>query len=535
MDMLFPLPTPREMGVWDAMSHDEVGIPPEMLMENASRAALEVLLAETGPVHGKAVLVVAGPGNNGGDALALARHLHDLQARVLVLHTRPEAGYSGISGMHLQIARKAGVELRLLDASSPASLPAADIVIDGLLGTGLRDALKPAYAELVQSINALGKTAFVLALDIPSGLDGRHGQPLPVAVRANVTVTFEAAKPGLVLPGSRDYVGRLHVRPIGIPLLVKRKYPARCGLLNDAVGSLIPAAAPDLHKGQAGHVLVIGGSVGLTGAPLLAALGALRAGAGLVTVACPADLAIEIKAGHPEIMTLPLGRGQEWEPDAASALLSGLDRFDALVLGPGLGRAPGALRFLEALLPGQRPPMVLDADGLYWLAGEPALFGLLSDRDVVTPHYGEMARLVSGQPSPAELPFFERIDLARRFARQHRLTTVLKGACSIVAGARDGLALSPFSEPNLAVAGSGDVLAGLLGALLGRGLAPWQAACLAVYVHGRCGAMLRTKYPLRGNLTREIAHAIPCALEELHNAYRQRHHDPQSGDPHARG
>ena len=371
--MFDPLPTPDEMALWDRLSITEYGVRNEMLMENASREALAVLQEETGVLEGKRIVLFAGPGNNGGDAFALARCLLDQGAEVLALHTAPLKKYRNVTAYHLGLARRTGVPCRYLPACDLSTLSfldkSPDIVVDGLLGTGFKGTLREDYLGWIEAINRLGERSFVLALDIPSGLDGLSGTPCPAAVSATATVTFEAAKLGLRLPGAEKYTGRLHVRRIGIPKTVVDNHPAGCNLLTPDIVSLLPKQAPDMHKGHAGHVLVVGGSPGLTGAPMLAALGALRAGAGLATIACPASLTVEVKAGVPDIMTLPLP-GSGWSEAQTDALGEALPRFDAVVVGPGLGRSPETSEFLARLLSLPRPDglsLVLDADALYAL------------------------------------------------------------------------------------------------------------------------------------------------------------------------
>lgn len=512
--MFEPLPTPQEMARWDRACIEDLGLRPEVLMENAGRAALDVLLSEFGPVRDKGVLVLAGPGNNGGDAFVLARLLHDLEARVLVLHTLPKKKYRGETRANLLLAQRLGVDLRLLEPTGSEPLPLAgfapEIVVDGLLGTGLSRGLSPEYRGIVEAVNRLAKQAFVLSLDIPSGLDGTTGEPRPNAVLAHATATFEAAKLGLVGPRAAPFVGKLCVRPIGIPRLIKERHPAGQFLIGERIFELLPAPDPAMHKGKAGHVLVVGGSEGLCGAPQLAGLAALRAGAGLVTLAFPRGLAAVLHP-LPDLMTLPLGEGQHWDRRCLAELVPALPRFDALVVGPGLGRRPETLAFLRGLLKECRAPLVLDADALFHLAQMPKLLSLLPANAVLTPHPGEMARLLGCATPTVEA---DRIDAARRLAQTAKSVTALKGAGTVVATPEGPAHLSPFAEPNLAVGGSGDVLAGIVGSLLARGLSPLHSTCLGVYWHGKCGATLARDFPGRGNLAQEIADALPRALKE---------------------
>jgi len=507
-----PLPTPDEMALWDQTTIRDFGLRQEVLMENAGRAAFSVLEKEFGPVSGKQALVFAGSGNNGGDAFVVARLLAGGGANVLVLHARQKKRYAGATAYNLRLVRKLNLSCAYLPGRDLNSPPKPDIIVDGLLGTGFQGNLREDYEAWVRAINRLGKEAFVLSLDIPSGLDGLTGVPCPIAVRADVTATFEAAKLGLAMPLAKEFTGQVRVCGIGIPETIKEKHPAECGLLTRAVAKLLPLPDPDMHKGGAGHVLVVGGSLGLTGAPLLAALGALRCGCGLATVACPGKLAAEVKAANPDVMTWPLGDKETWSELLADVIKERLPQFQAVLIGPGLGRGPGAQKFLTALLAMQLPKTILDADALYWLAQDKSLFEKIGRDVLLTPHPGEMARL-TGKTTPEVQE--DRLALARAYAREKNIILILKGPGTVIAHPSGNTFLSPFTIPNLAVGGSGDVLAGILAGLTAQGLSPLDAACLGVYWHGRAGEILESEYPYRGNLASEIPHILPEGLKDL--------------------
>jgi NAD(P)H-hydrate epimerase len=507
--MRIPLPSPEEMAHWDRLSINQFGISGQILMENASREALHVLLQEYGEVCGKQVTLFAGSGNNGGDAFALARHLADHGAKCLVLHTREQTKYQGETAYHLELCKKAQVHLVFLPDYNLDFLTEPDILVDGLLGTGFQGELRSDYLERIRHMNRLGSKAFVLALDIPSGLNGQTGLPSPEAVQAQVTVTFEAAKLGLFLPQARDFTGKLAVRQIGIPWHIKKENPPSCFGLQEEILQQIPDPVASAHKGSFGHVLVLGGSSGLSGAPVLTALGALRSGAGLVTVACPKNLSSEIRQGWPEIMTLPLGPGKNWSAGCAEELESRLDIFDAVVLGPGLGRDEGAREFLQAYLESRHPATVYDADALYWLAWQETCNLSLGANCILTPHPGEMARLCRKNVPEVQQ---DRIGICRNMARELGSVVLLKGAGSVVSDPAGEAHISPFACPNLAVGGSGDILSGILASLLARGQEAWSAACAGAYWHGLAGERLQHKMPSRGNLAQEIADELPLCL-----------------------
>ncbi len=508
-----PLPTPAEMAAWDRESIQRYRIPEFALMENASREAFHVSLSLTGP--GAKVLVYMGRGNNGGDGAALARHLHDAGRGVLVLHAHPLEALSGVAAEHAALAMRVGVPFLPALAEMPEewreTAQSPGLVVDALLGTGFSGELRELERDLVRRINALRERARVFSLDVPSGLDALTGRPRPEAVKAHHTVTFEAAKVGLCLPEAAPYTGELHVRPIGIPHAVQKALPASFRLLAPAE---LPPPSPFMHKGDAGRVLVIGGSPEFAGAPQLAALGALRAGAGLVTVACPAELAGAVRETWPEIMVLPLGAASAWSEAMIEPLLETLKNLSpksAVVLGPGLGRSLVATALVEAVLGLQaRPSLVLDADGLFPLTPDSCLPGLLREDDCITPHPGEAAHMLGLATEAVQA---DRPAAMRALAERCAATVLLKGAGTLIGQKNAPITLAPFAAPALAVGGSGDVLSGVIAALLARRNindteSALHAVCLGAYFHGKAGEILARRYPQRGALAREIADAV---------------------------
>lgn len=579
LNSLAPLPTAAEMRAWDAAAV-ALGIPEMVLMENAAQAALDVLHAEQGNLAGKPILLLMGSGNNGGDAACLARRLLSCRAVPLVLHTRPLRACTGVTARHVRAARACGVPFCGLGAQ-PAQVfarlmqghmvPAqkakhspqsgvwtdwaqAPILVDGLLGTGFQGPLRPPMAALIEAINHWSSgcpTRFVLALDIPSGLEADSGQAAPCAVRAQATVSFQAAKPGLHLPAARAFTGHLHIRDIGIPPCVQRAVPPSFRLLpelfslpsgagqSDAVPpALFTGPAAESFKNSYGHVLVLGGSAGLTGAAHLAARAALRSGAGLVSVAAPASLCAEIKHGLPDIMTLPLPVGipaaprpfraeapdsvdtrkgddtANWPQSPPPALTELLLRCSAVVIGPGMGRSVQAAALVRAVLAlPQRPPAIIDADALHIVP-----LNLLTQHDILTPHPGEAAALLHSTSQAIQA---QRVGALQALCRLSPSVWVLKGAGTLLGQQGYCTLLSPYAVPTLAVGGTGDVLSGCIAALLGclpkatlelRSLA---AAVLGVCVHAEAGKILAASYPWRGNLASEVADALPQALVKL--------------------
>jgi len=508
--MLLPLPTPEEMATWDRETIETIGIPGVTLMESASREAVSVLLDEFGPVENVEIFCFAGSGNNGGDAFAMARQLMDLGADVTVFHTKPKKQYRGETRANLLWAQKLDVPLKHLASVDLDKLSQPDIIIDGLLGTGFQGQVRDDYLDLIHVINHMGDKAFVLSIDVPSGLNGLTGQAQPDAIIADITVTFEAPKLGLVMPDAPRYTGMLHVQPIGIPSRIQETHPTYHQLISGEAMDLLPHVSHDIHKGKAGHVLIVGGSEGLTGAPYLAAMGALRSGAGLVTIACPGALAETIKSGSPDIMMLPLGKNDHWSQNLSNIILNEVNRFDSIIIGPGIGRTRKTVDFLRAFIAECPARLVLDADALFGLAQLSEKIAELPPESILTPHPGEMATLLG--VSNMEIQS-DRLGAARKFVNTSNATLVLKGAGTLVAD-KNTTCISPFSEPNLAIGGSGDVLSGVIGSLLARRLKPLEAACLGVYWHGQTGRLLKENFPLRGNLASEIADMLPLAVKQ---------------------
>lgn len=502
---LEPVTTVQEMRQWDALAV-ELGLSGFALMESAAQGALRVLLSHVSNVRGKICHLLMGAGNNGGDAACLSRQLLDHGACPVVFHTKDLDTYSGDAAQHLALARACGVEFRPAEEFDGH----CDILVDGLLGTGFSGELREDALELVQRANK-GSQSFTLALDIPSGLDATSGRPCPKAIVANATATFAAAKPGLVLPWARAYTGELHTVYIGTPQKVQEKAGASFRLLQKKDLACLPNPLPCGYKNAYGHVVVVGGAHGMSGAAHVAARAALRSGSGLVTCACPAFDVKDVRLAMPEIMTRALGEPEEmqWKKRHAGEMADLLARCTSLVVGPGMGRGRDSADFLQALLC-ERPssPMVLDADALMLLAANPKLFAHLERDDVITPHPGEAAALLGRNTGDIAQDPFGAVDALVALAG---CTVVLKGAATLVRAPGFPLLIYPNDICQLSVGGSGDCLAGVVASLMGQGAEGLAAAALGVVWHGEAGRYLAAKYPNRGNLASEIADALSCA------------------------
>lgn len=516
--------TTAQMREGDRRAMEEFDIPGLVLMENAGRAVVEVMVRRWPALVGSRIAIFAGPGNNGGDAMVIARLLQQRGARPQVLllaepaSLRGDAAANLVALQQLPVPLEIVVDARRLAALAPAVL-AADLVVDGIFGTGLSREVGGLAAQAIALINRC--SAPVVAVDAPSGLNSDSGEILGTAVRADLTVTFALAKPGLFTWPGRDWAGEVEVVDIGIPSGVWQSMGLGMDLglgpeLLDKseLGRWVPRRRPGSHKGSHGHLLLLAGSAGKTGAALLAARGALRSGVGLVTACVPKDLYPIFAGAAWELMSVLLPRSTTAATVAdLPTVTAALAGKNALVLGPGLGTEPATAALVNALYREQELPLVVDADALNILAAGPKSALPPPGVRILTPHPGEMARLL--QTTNAAIQAGRR-QAAARLAVDRQVLVVLKGAQTVIAAPDGRLAVNPTGNPGLATGGMGDVLAGLIGGLLCQGLTPWQAACLGGYLHGLAGDILAADTGLEfGFLASEVADTLPAAFQRL--------------------
>jgi NAD(P)H-hydrate epimerase len=516
-----PVLTATEMREADRRTIEEVGLPGVVLMENAGTAVARVVRERFPAV--RRPLVLCGKGNNGGDGFVVARRLLDLAPVTLLLGRH--ADVRGDAQLHLgAFERSGGTVAEVADAAAWAArwpeVERADLIVDALLGTGLRQQPEGLVAQVIADVARLHERqgTSVVAVDIPSGLPSEVGEVAWRTIKATLTVTFAAHKYGHVLPPACDRVGEVLVADIGIPDSVILAGPPALWLLerSDAARAW-PPRPPDAHKGTFGHVLVVAGSVGKSGAAVLSALGALRAGAGLVTVAtCQAARSL-VAHGRPELMTEGLSGDKYIDAAAAARVLDLARTRDAVVLGPGLGQEPPTREFVREVVRHCPVPIVVDADGLNALATSaqgPAALDLLrrEKASVLTPHPGEMGRLAAR--STAEVQH-HRLETARAFATETGAVVALKGQRTIVADPSGKAAVNPTGNPGLATGGTGDVLAGIIGALLARGCDGWTAATAGVFAHGHAADRAAERLGEEALLAGDLLDALPDALRDL--------------------
>lgn len=491
------------------------GVPPLELMERAAEALVDEMLRRY--PDWKRVVIACGPGNNGGDGLAAARLLAGRGIAATVFTLVDPSAYRGDPAANLERLRAYGLTPVALGGRGARSafaraLAQSDGVVDALFGTGLSRGLAGAAAAAVNALNASGRP--VVSADVPSGLSSDSGAVAGPCVRAALTVAFGAPKLCHVFFPARQFCGEIAVRDIGISRETLTRAGGKLELVEPGdVRRLLPPRLLDAHKGDFGRLAVIAGSRGKAGAAILCARAALRSGAGLVTVFCPESLEQVVVGALPEAMTHGLeekrgGLAAKAGREAVEALAD----FDAAVVGPGLGSSAGTLEAIEEIARGAARPLVGDADFLNAFSGRPGLLARRRSPTVLTPHPGEAGRLlgISGRAVQGN-----RARAAAELARAARSVVVLKGAGTLTATPGGRLVVNPTGTPLLSTAGSGDVLAGAIGALLAGGLRDREAAIAGAYLHGAAGELLARDLGDAGLLTGELADALPRARKAL--------------------
>jgi NAD(P)H-hydrate epimerase len=501
-----PVLSPAEAGALDRASQAR-GIAAETLMENAGREVARAAASVAGGAYGSRAVLVCGKGNNGGDGLVAARHLQRRGVRVTVLMMEAAADLREPASVNFERAAACGVRVRPFSRSLLArELARADVAIDAIFGTGFRGFPEEDWAAAIGGLNEAGTA--VVAVDIPSGVNGETGAVEGEAVWADVTVTFGAAKTGVVLLPGAERAGIVEVVDIGFPddLIASDLWLME----EDDVVSLLPARELETHKRASGYALVIGGSRLMTGAVCLAAAAAYRAGAGLVTVAVPQSILPVVQSAIREATFLPLPETEAGTvaPEANDVIEERLAQADAVALGPGMTREDATAGFIRDLVRSCPAPIVLDADGLNAFAGRAAD---LADRRadlVLTPHAGEFARLSGGTAHDVEA---DRVGHVRSLAAETKSTVLLKGTRTLVGSPEGQVRVNPTGGPFLATGGTGDVLTGVIVALLARGLSPADAASAGAFVHGRAGTLAAARTgegTTAGDVLEQIAEAV---------------------------
>jgi NAD(P)H-hydrate epimerase len=500
--------TPEQMAAADRATI-AAGTPSLTLMERAGIAVARAAARATGGTYGRRVLVLAGKGNNGGDGLVAARHLAAWGAFPVVVFPDDPGTLKGDARTNLERLRNVR-QLRFDERGFARELGRADVVVDALYGTGFKGALAGPPAQAVTAVNRSGLP--VVAVDIPSGVDGMTGRVNGPAIRATTTVTMAALKLGIVFHPGSEYAGEVEVVDIGI---ATPQFPKVVGVPEAADVARVLGHRPlDAHKRSVGTAMVVAGSAGMSGAAALAATGALRSGAGLVTIASPASVVTEV---HPRVLEATSLRLPETSQGtvAAGALELLLDKaatVDAVAIGPGLSTNPETIDVVRKTIAALENPLVADADALNALAGDPGILEARGAPTAITPHPGELSRLLGISTAAIQA---DRLGAARRAAERFQSAVVLKGYRSIVADPSGATVIITTGGPALATGGTGDVLTGVTVALLAGGAEPFTAAWAASWLHGRAGDVLERLLGARGTVAGDVPAAVAGVMHDL--------------------
>lgn len=513
--------TARQMAELDRVATETYGIPSLVLMENAGRSCAErilrILQDKVGIPEEASVAVVCGRGNNGGDGLVIARHLHNRGVYVEVFLLADEEQLSRDARLQHEIVKKLDIERRLIrDAEGVDDLrqflEEVHVCVDAILGTGLSSPLEGIVRDVVETINLSMATVF--AVDVPTGIDATSGRILGEAIRADYTGTFGLLKLGQVLLPGSIHCGETDVYDIGIPSKAVFDADIKTEALEErVVKSMFSIRPPDFHKGDAGRVFVVGGSPGMTGAPCLAGRAAMRMGAGLITVIAPESLRPVVESKLLEVMSAGVRDGGtgHFRTDAVPEILEKAARADFLVVGPGLGMYDGVKEFMAELIPKIRAPFLIDADGLNALEGQVNVLRSATVPCIVTPHPGEMSRLTGESIEAIEA---SRIGTALHFAEEERVTVILKGARTVIATPKGDVFINTTGNPYMASGGMGDALSGIVAALASQGLSPIDAACAGAFLHGMSADILVRLHPMSPVSATDVIENIREALQK---------------------
>ncbi len=480
--------TNDEMKKLDTWAIKTLGIPGTVLMENAGRGCVNIL-EEYFDLENLKVLIVCGTGNNGGDGFVIGRHLQNRDAIVKILLTGKASGLKGDALLNYKLAKQAKIDIHeianinrikeLYDSFNPV------VLVDAIFGTGFKGTPKGVYHKVIEMIN--NTDAFILSVDIPSGINGDDGQFENVCVIADTTATLCLPKRGNFLYPGREFCGDLYIVDIGVPYkLINEGFPQITEFEN--VNRLLPFRPPDGNKGTFGNILVIAGARGFSGAAAMAATSALKVGGGLVRLAAPKGILDALESKLLEVVKIPLPQTDDEtiSPDATNILLQHLGKIDVVVIGPGITTHPETAKFLFKFLPHVSVPVIIDADAINIIAQNIKFLKKIRTPFILTPHPGELSRLTKWTPQEINL---KRVDLAPQLAKEFGGVLILKGAPTVIASPEGEVYINPTGNSGLASAGSGDVLVGMISGFLAQNLPPTEASTIAVFLHGLCAEL----------------------------------------------
>lgn len=515
------LVTASEMQAMDGLTIDSFGIPGRVLMENAGRGAAQFLLDQFVASMKVSVGVIAGKGNNGGDGFVIARYLAQKGIDVKVYLLAKSNTVKGDAAANLKLLSLLEIAVVEIPDENSFSKHKSDmrhhgLWVDAILGTGLQSDVKGYFRDVINFLNDLHKPIF--AVDVPSGLNSDTGQICGACIHAQATATFGFAKTGLMLYPGAAHTGKLKIVDIGIPNYIAQKIEPRQFLLtpNQVQNHFQPRPA-DAHKGRTGHLLVVAGSTGKTGAAAMTAMSAMRSGAGLVTLALATSLNQMVESQMLEAMTEPLPEitGGALGESAFEDVMKLMAGKKCLAIGPGLGQAEETKNLVCRIIKESPIPVVVDADGLNNLAGQTKILPQLEVPILLTPHPGEMARLLDTTVATVQQ---DRIEISREFAMNFRVHVILKGARTVIAHPDGKIYINPTGNSGMASGGMGDVLTGVIAGLMVQGFSPESAAHAGVYLHGAAADTLVEKIGPYGFLAGDVMNAIPGEIRKLIDA-----------------
>ncbi|MCK4233825.1 NAD(P)H-hydrate dehydratase [candidate division WOR-3 bacterium] len=511
----------KEMREIDRIAIKQLGIPGVVLMENAGQSVVSAMEDYFDMENVENVTIVCGKGNNGGDGFVVARYLMNLETNIDVYITADPSTISGDAKKNLNILSGLGLKPKVIKTKKDlqklrTSMTHSDIVVDAIFGTGFSGKIQGITEDVVKELNESGIN--IVSVDTPSGIDSDNGAVIGEAVQADLTVTMGLPKVGQFLYPARHYVGELYVADIGFPEQVINNVEVKGTLVdNEVLRRFIPWRAPSLHKGAFGRILIIAGSTGMTGAAAMAATSALRAGAGLVYLAIPEHLNPILETKCTETITIPVPQTEEGSIslNAYTKIMDEIKKVDVVAIGPGMSQHPETQKLIRKIVENANAPLLVDADGINALVGYTKVLKKRKKPTVITPHPGEMARLINRDVREIVR---NKVNLSQKYAQDWRVTIVLKGAPTVIAEQDGKFWLNSHVNSGLATAGSGDVLTGLIIGFLAQRTTPLAASVSGVYIHSLAGEILKEKIGehslIAGDLIDTIPQAIIKALKE---------------------
>ena len=501
----------------DRLAIEEYGVSGLTLMENAGQGIVTALKKRFNNLSNKRVIIFCGKGNNGGDGFVVARYLFNLGTEVVTFLIGKRADLKNDAAVNAESAINLGITVQEVNinnlSSFDPSIKNCDLIVDTLFGTGLTRPVSGLYEQTIEKINAAEK--FVVAVDVPSGIDSDTGQLIGPHVKANLTFALGLLKRGHLLYPATEAMGEVEIVDIGLPSEAVDSQRLRVRVTEEEdLHSWFRPRSGDSHKGSYGHVLVIAGSRGKGGAAGLTALAALRAGCGLVTLALPEGCQRALEFHPLEVMTVPTPEtvSGSFALAAKEILLNQCKGKSAVAIGPGLSTDPETIELLNNLLCKIDCPMVIDADGLNGLAQHPRLLSTLKSDTVLTPHPKEMSRLLGLRTGDI---LKNRIEAVTEFARKHALCLVLKGAASLIALPDGSVTINPTGNPGMATAGSGDVLTGIIASIIAQGLSSGEAAIAGTYLHGLAGDIFAEAETQTSLIAGDLLRTLPESLKRI--------------------